>query len=198
MNKKRNVLLFAALLSFTLGACHFGSSSSTINSSSDSSSQESSIVSSIESSSSSSSSSLERKQLNPDEVLEYVDDPEYIGGLAVKAINRDINGDLHRELIGVYINFSLEIGIIDDFNKYNELWEKLTEKKEFHKIRISSNTHEFGLDKYNAYEFTAYLADIEDEGFLIRDDKNTFKGLKVEFIAKSPHKVEYNYHNRNS
>lgn len=115
-----------------------------------------------------------------------------------KYANRDINGDLHRELIGVYINFSLEIGIIDDFNKYNELWEKLTEKKEFHKIRISSNTHEFGLDKYNAYEFTAYLADIEDEGFLIRDNKNTFKGLKVEFIAKSPHQKTYNYHNRNS
>ena len=94
MKKKRNILLIAALLSFTLGACHFGGSSSTINSSSDSSNQQSSIVSSIESSSSSSSSSLERKQLNPDEVLEYVDDPEYIGGLAVKAVNRDINGDL--------------------------------------------------------------------------------------------------------
>lgn len=115
-----------------------------------------------------------------------------------KYANRDINGDLHREIIGVYINFSLEIGIIDDFNKYNELWEKLTEKKEFHKIRISSNSHNYYEQYCNAYEFIAYLADIEDEGFLIRDDKNTFKGLKVEFIAKSPHRVEYNYHNRHS
>ena len=116
-----------------------------------------------------------------------------------KYAKRDIQGILHRELIGVYINFTLEIGLFekdpDEPNRnalywYNLLWEKLTERKEFHEITISSNTH----DKYNNYTFTAYLADIEDEGMLIRDNYNVFKGLKVEFIAKEPHKLSNNYH----
>ena len=110
-----------------------------------------------------------------------------------KYANRDIQGVLHRELIGVYINYTLEIGIIDDFNKYNELWEKLTEKKEFHEVIISSNTFtDWDNNKYSAYKFDAYFADIEDEGYLIRDDHNTFKGLKVEFISQKPrHMLEY-------
>ena len=82
--------------------------------------------------------------------------------------------------------------------KYNELWEKLTEPKEFHDVIISSNTHraydEYSQTNtiYNNYGFTAYFADIEDEGFLIRDNHNVFKGLKVEFIAQKPHNVRVN------
>lgn len=107
-----------------------------------------------------------------------------------KYAKRDISGTLHRELIGVYINYTLEIGIVDNFDVYNRLWEKLTEEREFHDVIISSNTHYDSNDRrviYNNYQFTAYFADIEDEGFLIRDNHNVFKGLKVEFIAKSKH-----------
>lgn len=117
-----------------------------------------------------------------------------------KYAKRDIKGVLHRELIGVYINFTLEIGIFegdtreDSLYWYNKMWEKLTEQKEFHNITISSNTHGQDNRKYNNYTFTAYLADIEDEGFLIRDNYNVFKGLKVEFIAKEPHKRSNSYY----
>lgn len=116
-----------------------------------------------------------------------------------KYAKRDITGVLHRELIGVYINFTLEIGMFegktreDSLDWYNKMWEKLTEPKEFHNITISSNTHRGKSNDYNNYTFTAYLADIEDEGFLIRDNYNMFKGLKVEFIAKEPHKLSNNY-----
>lgn len=108
-----------------------------------------------------------------------------------KYAKRDISGVLHRELIGVYINYTLGLGIVNDFNVYNRLWKKLTEKKEFHTVTISSNTHKSEIDNtiYNNYTFTAYFADIEDEGFLIRDNGNVFKGLKVEFIAQKPHEL---------
>ena len=143
----------------------------------------------------------------PTLIIDDVDFSKYVNFVSLrrrahffdKYAKRDIQGVLHRELIGVYINFVLEIGIFendednpnrDSLYWYNQLWEKLTEHKEFHNITISSNTH----GKYNNYTFTAYLADIEDEGMLIRDNHNVFKGLKVEFIAKSPHKVSNNYH----
>lgn len=104
-----------------------------------------------------------------------------------KYAKRDISGTLHRELIGVYINYTLEVGIVNNFDVYNRLWEKLTEEKEFHNVTISSNTHIDNRVIYNNYNFNAYFADIEDEGFIIRDNHNIFKGLKVEFIAKSKH-----------
>lgn len=110
-----------------------------------------------------------------------------------KYAKRDISGTLHRELIGVYINYTLEIGLVDDLEIYNQLWNKLTEPREFHEVIISSNSHgtlSGEKYKYNNYKFTAYFADIEDEGFLIRDGHNVFKGLKVEFIAKNKHVKE--------
>lgn len=118
-----------------------------------------------------------------------------------KYAKRDISGVLHRELIGVYINYTLELGIVNNFQVYNQLWDKLTEPKEFHYVVISSNTHrEYNgstgsTTTYNNYGFTAYFADIEDEGFLIRDNHNVFKGLKVEFIAQKPHDVRVNPRN---
>lgn len=108
-----------------------------------------------------------------------------------KFAKRDINGILHRELIGVYINYKLEIGVDGDLNNYNNLWEKLTEKAEKHDIIISSNTH-YEIQNnnkiyYNLYHFEAYFASIKDEAIKLRNNNNQFRKLSVDFIATKPH-----------
>ena len=110
-----------------------------------------------------------------------------------KFAKRDIQGVLHRELIGVYVNYTLEICVDDNLNAYNELWEKLIEPAEKHNILVSSNTHWDSNGRYNCYQFEAYFADIKDEAFKLKDTNNTFRKLTVEFIATKPHKKSNAY-----
>lgn len=110
-----------------------------------------------------------------------------------KFAKRDIHGILHRELIGVYINYTLEICIDENLNEYNKLWEKLTEPAEKHQVTVSSNTHWDENGRYNCYVFEAYFADIKDEALLLRDPNNLFRKLTVEFIATKPHQKSNAY-----
>lgn len=111
-----------------------------------------------------------------------------------KFAKRDIKGILHRELIGVYVNYKLEICVDDDLNKYNELWEKLIEPVEKHTVIVPSNTHWDGNGRYNLYYYEAYFADITDEAFKLKDPNNYFRKLNVEFIATKPHVKSNNYY----
>lgn len=104
-----------------------------------------------------------------------------------KFAKRDIRGVLHRELIGVYINYTLEICIDSSLNAYHNLWKTLTRKQEKHNVVVSSNTHTDDNITYNAYQFEAYFADIKDEAIWLRADNNKFRKLTVEFIATKPH-----------
>lgn len=66
-----------------------------------------------------------------------------------KYANRTEDGDLKRELIGVYFNFSdikFEPQTDDNYEEYERLWNKLSEPEEFHQIKIAN------------FEFKAYLA----------------------------------------
>ena len=44
------------------------------------------------------------------------------------------SGDLMREIIGVYINYTMNFGTIDDDDLYETLWDKLTEPVDFHEV----------------------------------------------------------------
>ena len=90
-----------------------------------------------------------------------------------KFAERTEDGILHRELIGVYFNYSLEFGRTNDTTEYAALWEKLTEPEEFHTVVVPD------LDA-TPLTFTA------DE---LRKDttaKTFWKNLRVNFIAKEP------------
>ena len=43
-------------------------------------------------------------------------------------------GDLLRELIGVYINYTMNFGTIDDDDTYEKLWDILTQPVAFHDV----------------------------------------------------------------
>lgn len=95
-----------------------------------------------------------------------------------KYAKRTNDGVLKRELTGVYFNYTLSIGFMNDVDTYNSLWEKLTEPIEFHEVTLPDST--------GNYSFTAYISGVEDEAFRLIDGKNYFQGMTCGFIAESP------------
>lgn len=95
-----------------------------------------------------------------------------------KYAERVQSGELKRELIGVYYNYSLEFGLESDKEAYNALWQKLTEPQEFHQVTLPDNM--------GAYTFTAYVASVKDAIIYVQGDRRMMEGLTCDFIAKSP------------
>lgn len=95
-----------------------------------------------------------------------------------KYAQRTENGDLQRELIGVYFNYQLEFSPTNDATEYARLWDKLTEPEEFHSVTVPSDT--------GNYTFTAYFSGVADEIRQIKNSQSYFQALTVKFTAKSP------------
>lgn len=95
-----------------------------------------------------------------------------------KYAQRTENGDLQRELIGVYFNYQLEFAPTNDAAEYVRLWDKLTEPEEFHTVTVPSDS--------GNYTFTAYFSNVGDEIRQIRNGKTYFQALTANFTAKSP------------
>ncbi|MCM1327262.1 MAG: hypothetical protein NC094_12130 [Bacteroidales bacterium] len=97
-----------------------------------------------------------------------------------KYAERTEDGELHRELIGVYYNYTLTVGTSTDFGDtdYDAFWEKMTEPVEFHEISIPT------LNGY--YNFTGYISSVSDEYKKILDGEAEFTGFTCKFTSKSP------------
>lgn len=98
-----------------------------------------------------------------------------------KYAERTENGDLERELIGVYFNYKLQLGPGIDRTEYVRLWDKLTEPVEFHEVTVP--------DEDGDYTFTAYFSNVADELLRKVAEKNYWKNLTVNFIAKKPARI---------
>lgn len=98
-----------------------------------------------------------------------------------KYAQRTENGDLQRELIGVFFNYRLQLGATTDTTEYARLWDKLTEPVEYHTVTVP--------DESGDYTFTAYFSGVRDKLRKQQGAKNYFKGLTVNFTAKSPARV---------
>ena len=94
-----------------------------------------------------------------------------------KYANRTEDGTLHRELIGVYFNYKLELGATVDTEEYAKLWSKLTEPAEYHEVTVP--------DEAGDYTFTAYFSGVGDSLRKKTAEKNYWKGLTVNFIARA-------------
>lgn len=95
-----------------------------------------------------------------------------------KTAERLENGDLYAELIGVYKNYELAMGSPTNSAQlaaYNALWTKLTEAKAFHEVTVPDQA-----------PYQAYFAGVSDELRKEHGGANFWKGLTVNFIAKSP------------
>lgn len=97
-----------------------------------------------------------------------------------KYAERTDDGDLKRELIGVYDNYrdiKFEKQTDDNYDEYNRLHTKLVEAEEFHDITIAG------------YSFRAYFSGVSDTMYLYKNGKPYYKDLTVNFIAKEPARV---------
>lgn len=95
-----------------------------------------------------------------------------------KYATRTENGDMQRELIGVYFNYQLKLGVGMDAQAYDAFWEKVTEPQEFHSVSVP-----YGR---GIRTFHAYFASVQDELLLDKGGERIFTGMTVNFIAKSP------------
>jgi hypothetical protein len=96
-----------------------------------------------------------------------------------KYAERTVDGILHRELIGVYFNYQLQLGATTNTSEYAALWAKLVEAVEFHTVTVPDETG-------TPYTFTAYFSNVGDELRKTKNSTNYWKGLTVNFIAKEP------------
>ena len=95
-----------------------------------------------------------------------------------KYAERTEDGDLKRELIGVYFNYTLQLFAGSRTSEYSRLWDKLTEPVEFHEVTVP--------DSDGDYTFTAYFSGVGDTLLLQRAARNYGTDLTVTFTAKSP------------
>lgn len=97
-----------------------------------------------------------------------------------KYAERNEDGDLLRELIGVYYNYTLTVGDSSDFGEtdYDAFWDKMTEPVEFHNISIPTKT--------GYYVFKAYISSVSDEYKKILDNEAEFTGFTCKFTAQKP------------
>lgn len=98
-----------------------------------------------------------------------------------KTAKRVESGDLYRELIGVYCNYTLSFGTIDNDDLYEKLIDKLTEPVEFHDFVLPSTK--------KTYAFRGYISSLSDEMEKIETATVKFKGLTCKYIAKKPFRV---------
>lgn len=97
-----------------------------------------------------------------------------------KYAERTEDGELHRELIGVYYNYTLTAGTSTDFGDtdYDAFWEKMTEPVEFHEISVPV--------RGGYYTFTGYISSVSDEYKKILNNEAEFTAFTCRFIAKRP------------
>lgn len=95
-----------------------------------------------------------------------------------KYAERTTDGDMKRELIGVYFNYQMSFGTIDDDITYERLWDKLTEPVEYHDFELPTVG--------GTYKFRGYISNVSDEIEKITSDTAKFKGLQCKFTAKKP------------
>lgn len=95
-----------------------------------------------------------------------------------KYAERTEDGDLKRELIGVYFNYTLQLFGNGRPSEYARLWDKLTEPVEFHQVIVPGSEED--------YAFTAYFSGVSDRLQLQRAARNYWTDLTVTFTAKAP------------
>lgn len=92
---------------------------------------------------------------------------------------RNLGGDLLRDVIGTYYNYTVEIFRKRASNKdYNDLYEKISSPEEFHDIEVPYGD--------TIYSFKGYIASGSDELKKIQNGENIWGGLSFKMIAKSP------------
>lgn len=96
-----------------------------------------------------------------------------------KYAERTEDGDIKIETIGLYKNYSISIGTIDDVATYDALIEHITDcTNRFHKVVLPDASKQF--------EFYGYFSSISDEVEKMLSTGAKFKGLTWKMTSKKP------------
>jgi len=99
------------------------------------------------------------------------------GDILDKTANRTEDGDLHREVIGTYYNFSLEIRPGNDTEMYDRLFWVLTEPVAYHEVQLPGQLEPAKM----------YFGSVQDEVRYIDDDETTYySNLTCNVVCKLP------------
>lgn len=92
---------------------------------------------------------------------------------------RNLNGDMKRDVIGTFYNYSVEIESRNlSSAQYDELYEAISSADDFHNLELP-----YGQ---NIYSFKGYISNGSDELIYVREGENKWGKLSFNMIAKSP------------
>ena len=89
---------------------------------------------------------------------------------------RTQDGNLHREVIGTFYNYTLNIGVVNDWNTYNALFDVLSEPKASHTVTLP----------HQSTSFEGYFSSIQDNIVLVTDEGFKAKGLSCNLTMTKP------------
>lgn len=101
------------------------------------------------------------------------------GDILDKTANRTEDGNLHREVIGTYYNYTLEIRPGNDLEQYNRLWSILTEPVAYHDVQLP------GMNKPEEM----YFGSVQDQVRMVMGEHGEdvyYSGLTCNVICKKP------------
>lgn len=91
---------------------------------------------------------------------------------------RSEDGHLHREVIGTYHNYDMQIAC---FNRgvYNSLFDVLSEPTAYHKV----------VFPHDGVQFDAYFSSVQDQILLVDDEGTKYTGLSCKCTAMIPRRT---------
>ena len=99
-----------------------------------------------------------------------------------KFAERTEDGDSHIETIGLYKNYRISIGTIEDPELYDTLIEHLTDcENRFHHVTLPDASKQF--------DFCGYFSSIADEVEMVLETGAQYKGLSWRMTSKKPYKT---------
>lgn len=101
------------------------------------------------------------------------------GDILDRTATRTQDGVLHRDVIGTYYNYTLNIGQCRNHKEYQDLWDTLTEPVACHAVCLP----------HDGVTFDGYFGSVQDEIFYIYDEdgrRYRAKGLSCNLVAMRP------------
>ena len=95
---------------------------------------------------------------------------------------RTEDGDTHIETIGLYKNYRISIGTIEDPELYDALIEHITDcENRFHHVTLPDASKQF--------DFCGYFSSIQDKVEMVLKTGAKYKGLSWRMTSKKPYKT---------
>ncbi len=99
-----------------------------------------------------------------------------------KYAERSEDGDIQIETIGLYKNYTISIGLIEDAELYDQLIEHITDcENRFHHVTLPDASKQF--------DFYGYFSSIKDEVEKVLENGAQYKGLSWKMTSKKPYKT---------